>query len=636
MPLYVAQWLAGCVSDPVGVPAGGSLVRVDDSVYGVNAWDGTLVRTRLIGSDSVDTEWTVGKEPTRIAIVGDELWISLRGERAVAVWSTGPEPREEARFVVGAEPYGLVASPDGSTVYLALSQQDEVVEIDAATRAVSRRFPVHDDPRWLVITPEGRAVFVGYAVGSVVTRVDLATGDTSDHHPPVTTSQRDGHRPMTPRTTGDPVITPSGDALLVPMLYADNLSAGEQPRVSDGVIEAPPIPYYTSSGGMTVQAPIGRLNPAVVVFPLEPEQVGPSYAIAVAGLDRGGVARGALSSLVVAPDGDAVWAVSEAADAATLVSLSPAKGQGDEPGMGELEHGGNALPGARGFVERPAALVRTGSFPGGLVFDEDGQPWVQAKGDRTVQRLDAEQALEMLDRAHRGVKDAFPGPVVGTVETRPAGAAGTDPEVEAGRRLFLSAVDGRVTTRGSGAACGTCHLDGRTDGLTWAFDGEPRQTPALFGALETAPVTWTGGVADLETEAAITSVGRMGGVGLSDLELGQLAAYVGSLRVADLPERGVVTRQVERGEELFYSEEVGCSGCHSGPLFTDNATYPMFGIAANTPPLVGVSATAPYLHDGREPTLRSLLERLRDSEMGSTATLSDEDLDALDAYLRTL
>ena len=41
-------------------------------------------------------------------------------------------------------------------------------------------------------------------------------------------------------------------------------------------------------------------------------------------------------------------------------------------------------------------------------------------------------------------------------------------------------------------SCGTCHFEGRNDGLTWHLDDQVRQTPSLAGAVSvTAPFTWT-------------------------------------------------------------------------------------------------------------------------------------------------
>jgi cytochrome c peroxidase len=55
----------------------------------------------------------------------------------------------------------------------------------------------------------------------------------------------------------------------------------------------------------------------------------------------------------------------------------------------------------------------------------------------------------------------------------------------------------------------------------------------------------------------------------------------------------------------------------------------------NTPSLHLVGGGGPYFHDGRYKTLRDLLASGKDG-MGHTSALSSEDLDALEAYLRTL
>ena len=57
----------------------------------------------------------------------------------------------------------------------------------------------------------------------------------------------------------------------------------------------------------------------------------------------------------------------------------------------------------------------------------------------------------------------------------------------------------------------------------------------------------------------------------------------------------------------------------------------------DTPTLRGLWRSAPYLHDGSAPTLRSVLtERNGGDAHGVTSDLDDTDLDALVLYLRTL
>ena len=55
----------------------------------------------------------------------------------------------------------------------------------------------------------------------------------------------------------------------------------------------------------------------------------------------------------------------------------------------------------------------------------------------------------------------------------------------------------------------------------------------------------------------------------------------------------------------------------------------------DTPSLRFVAGTAPYFHDGRYPTLRALL-LASDGKMGHTSQLSPHEMDALEAYLRSL
>ncbi|HEY6124483.1 MAG TPA: cytochrome c peroxidase [Steroidobacteraceae bacterium] len=83
--------------------------------------------------------------------------------------------------------------------------------------------------------------------------------------------------------------------------------------------------------------------------------------------------------------------------------------------------------------------------------------------------------------------------------------------------------------------------------------------------------------------------------------------------------RALSNRQ-KAGMELFYSARTGCAGCHGGvnfagtwvdrhhreaePVFADTGT----GVAVRVPTLRNLSATAPYLHDGRLQSLDAVLD----------------------------
>ena len=82
----------------------------------------------------------------------------------------------------------------------------------------------------------------------------------------------------------------------------------------------------------------------------------------------------------------------------------------------------------------------------------------------------------------------------------------------------------------------------------------------------------------------------------------------------------------------------------AGPLATDNQRHDVKSKASadksgtfNTPSLHLVGGTGPYFHDGTSATrrLHDLLAGAHD-DMGHTSQLSPADLDAIEAYLRTL
>jgi cytochrome c peroxidase len=109
----------------------------------------------------------------------------------------------------------------------------------------------------------------------------------------------------------------------------------------------------------------------------------------------------------------------------------------------------------------------------------------------------------------------------------------------------------------------------------------------------------------------------------------------------------------QRGKELFFAKETRCSECHSGPHFTDSQPRPKLvkhnvgtgeddpgekmGPEYDTPTLLGVYRTAPYLHHGKAATLLDVLTTYnRQDQHGKTSHLNDQQLHDLVDYLRAL
>lgn len=654
--ISILALLAACGTERTAPATGSTLVIDGRSVYTANAWDGTVSRADK-GTGRIVGEVELGGEPTRMIRRGDELWVTLRAERAVVVLDVSGEgaPVETARFKVGAEPYGIAATSDGSRVYVALSQQDQVLELDGATHDKLRTWDVMNDPRWLAIHPCDCQLFVASAYEAPLLRIDLESGRMSQIQPPDTerpTSDGDAIG-LTPRNTGDIAVSPLGDVVVWPVLYVDNESPGDQPEVSAADITPPSNPYYASvTSPVGLQLSISKFNPTLVGVPLDAETGEPApgedaIAMFVGGFSDNAPRRGYLTGAWFDENGTTVYAPMEAADAVAVVDLRPNEGQRMDPSVspdggpattfGFVDTAAGALAPAEGnFFERSQAVVSLSGNPYAVAVDPEGQVYVHERGGRRVSQLHRGRVQGYLDQLHDGefLVESFSAITRTDVATRR-----TSDDFEFGRQLFYSANDARMTTVGAGVSCSTCHFEGRNDGLTWTFDDHPRQTPSLAGNVgETAPVTWTLDVPTVAREAQITTVGRMGGAGLTDEEAHRLESFVNTVRPVDVERKGLRDDLVARGEALFNDPVVACAECHAGPRGTDLERHEVLDIPfpVDTPTLTGIDATGPYLHDGSAPTLRAVLERVRDGSMGDTSGLADEDLDALVAYLRTL
>jgi YVTN family beta-propeller protein len=214
------------------------------------------------------------------------------------------------------------------------------------------------------------------------------------------------------------------------------------------------------------------------------------------------------------------------------------------------------------------------------------------------------------------------------------------------QQLFYSATDPRISND-SWISCGNCHFDGMSDGRTWmGFDGG-RNTPLLYGLLETAPYNWDGSwdeLADVEHKIR----GLQAGTGLIrdaiiplplgdpmsglSLDLNVLATYLSTLPGPANPYKPDPAL-VERGAEIF--EAQGCAQCHLGTVGTDGERHDVgTGEEFDTPSLRWLWASGPYLHDGSAATLRDVFTAPGAHNL--IRELAIADIDALVAYLVTL
>jgi mono/diheme cytochrome c family protein len=196
-------------------------------------------------------------------------------------------------------------------------------------------------------------------------------------------------------------------------------------------------------------------------------------------------------------------------------------------------------------------------------------------------------------------------------------------------------------------SCASCHPDGRADALNWDLlndgFGNPKNTKSLLHAHETPPAMILGVRPD--AEAAVRAGLRHVLLGVRpEADLQAIDAYLKSMRPVPSPYLvdGRPGPAAERGRVVF--AEAGCDACHTGPLFTDLQAYDLgMGLGQDTarpmdtPTLIEVWRTAPYLHDGRAADLRSVLVMHNPRDLhGQTSRLTEAELEDLLAYLLSL
>ena len=240
----------------------------------------------------------------------------------------------------------------------------------------------------------------------------------------------------------------------------------------------------------------------------------------------------------------------------------------------------------------------------------------------------------------------------------------SEAKVELGRRLFY---DVRLSGNGT-QACASCHqqrrafTDGRARALGSTGEAHPRSAMSLVNAAYGASLTWVGtdqrtleeqmrvpllgdhpvemGLkghekevrARLRSDSAYAVLfseafpGERAPVNLTNVRKA-IAAFERTIISADSPydrlvwkdDRGALSEPARRGMALFFSKRLACSTCHagftfSGPASWDGPPNPQPRLENNglggrfrVPTLRNISATAPYMHDGRFATLEQVV-----------------------------
>jgi YVTN family beta-propeller protein len=210
--------------------------------------------------------------------------------------------------------------------------------------------------------------------------------------------------------------------------------------------------------------------------------------------------------------------------------------------------------------------------------------------------------------------------------------------------------------------CANCHIDSTFDGLQWDLEpdgfGKDIVDNRLIEDLRgTEPFKWNGGNPTLVKECGIrTEMYFWRSENYDDRTLTDLVLYIRSLpsrpnrfRAAD----GALTPAQERGRAIFdrtvdklgqpIPETNRCATCHSGPKGTSQKSFDVGtgksvdnSSVFDTPQLMSLALTAPYLHDGSAASLEEIWTVYNPHDRhGRTNDLTKDELNDLIEYLRT-
>lgn len=652
--LTAAFSLTACTPPNGGASARASgslaLSNDDSTVFAVDTDNGKLLRIDPVSKDV--KEIAVGKAPVRVIVSPDDtVFVTNSGSRSVSVVRKG-DTAESAHVDVGVEPNGMAITSDGKTLLVvsatALNRTDKglLTAIDTNTLQKKWEIEVGEEPRAVAIIAGNRALVSLYKEGELV-EVDLGKGEVirsktgiydAANASRVNTSSPVPGAPVSstfrPRAVSDLIVTPQGDRVFAPVVWAREDSIGRKPNSAGG--------YYSAGG---------------------PCNIGAVATAGIVTVDTGSTPQPQVDDLTSCFTSGTNSSEKDF-PSSTLASNDPGFQAIQGPTVGVLDPSGSWLmvlsKESRNIAFMPA-WKRTGT---NINFDKTGTSIrtvqkiegagadglaVTANGRRIYVYSQFDHKLEIFDGEGTGESSV--------ITTRPA-LANVAPEVltpdlAAGRRLFFDAMDIRMSSSTTNVACSTCHLNGREDGHVWQFPDGPRQTPALAGRklLSTAPYHWSGEFASLNEFNVHTIKERMGGSGLTTTMSDQLDNFIESLPLAENPLRAAMTGgQAElRGQAAF--EKAGCAGCHTGGNMTDNTnrdvgtlrltgTNPDNGVVItagfNVPSLLGIGRTAPYLHDGSQLSLEERVFSNVGDKHGTTSVLSGEERADLLTYLKSL
>ncbi len=575
-------------------------VRADGSVVAIAHTDAGVIAAIDPASMGALWETAVGSRPESCTFLGKgkDLAATVYDEDLVVVLD-GTTGALKHKIKVEDEPYGIVSNKDGSRLYVTHEYPGKVSEIDPVEAKVLRVLDAGSRPRGIALHPDEKRLFVCEFLSANMHAITLDQGklvDTWKGQPSDNLARQ-------------LVIHPTRPKAYIPHI-----------RSRTGVIDG-----------------TGSIFPQLTVYDLTPPTEGKRRKSFGMDTFNGVYVVTNPWETAMTSDGKKLFALYSGTDDMNVCQVV-------DDDYKELERSGRAI-------------IRVGKNPRAVrVSPDDSHVFVFDSSDFAIRKLDGKtlsvQGTARLSKPKRSE------------------------EWIRGRALWNSA-DSPMSSR-RWVACSSCHPDGQPDGRIWNNPEGKRKTPHLGGLAHTHPLHWSADRDEVQDFEYTIRSKLMMGPGLlretiqpkknfkktelnektsgrsSDLDA--LAIYTNSFTFNSLSPHalgeGKLTESAQRGKALFADAKVGCSTCHSGAFFSDSSLKSMklhdvgtgaidtserMGTSYDTPTLLGVYRTAPYLHDGTAPTLKDVLTTCNQGDKhGVTSHLNHGQIDDLVAFLLAL
>jgi YVTN family beta-propeller protein len=568
----------------------------------VNADNGTVSIIDLKERKKLH-EVEVGDKPEGAAWAGDTSIIAVTVYReAKVVFIDADKGKVVAELEVDVEPYGIVATKDGKTAYVTHEYPGKVSEIDLKSRKVVRKLDAGVHPRGIALAPDEKRLYVTEFYTGILHAIDLEKGKVVDSWKGHTTDNIARHVVLHPKR---------------PKAYISHIRSKVQVNHGEGSI-----------------------FPQLSICDLVPDDKKKSRRSSI-GMDtfNGVYVTCNPWESAISPDGKRIYTIYSGTDDMNVCKVI-------DDDYREIEASGYPRQlSARGEVAVPRAV---------RVSPDSKEVYVYNTLTFQVIVFDA---------------DAYSRKATITSCEPPK-----SPEWVRGKALFNTAK--YPMTRARWISCSSCHPDGHHDARVWKNPEGKRRTPPMFGMAHTHPLHYSADRDEVQDFEYTIRGKLMGGGGLlrerikpkvgfhpveleettggRSKDLDALAIYSNSFTFTLSPHapKGKLTESATRGKELFFSKEVGCAKCHTGPYYSDSSLkkpYNLHNVGTggdpdekmgpkyDTPTLLGVYRSAPYLHHGKARTLMEVLTTQNAGDKhGKTSHLKPAQQEDLVAFLRSL